>query len=105
MREGCDFTGCFDLTEGLGHSIEAELMKQIEGWMGEQDLVSLVVVARAADIGMEDRRTVRRLLCGLPIKLMVEDGTERSVGERADLDGARSRGFPTADANPPPQTQ
>jgi len=48
-----------------------------------------MVVAAAADIGMEDRRAVRRLVCGLPIKLVVEDGTDRSVGERADLDGAR----------------
>ena len=29
-----------DLTEGLGHAVETELMQQIEGGMGEQDLVS-----------------------------------------------------------------
>ena len=33
-------TGCFDLAEGHGHAVEPELMKQIEGWMGEQGLVS-----------------------------------------------------------------
>ena len=45
MGQRCGFTGCFDLTEGLGHAVESELMKKIESWMGEQGLVSLVVVA------------------------------------------------------------
>src|SRR5579859_1569336 len=38
MSQRRRFSGCFDLAEGLGHAVEAELMKQIEGWMGEQDL-------------------------------------------------------------------
>jgi len=43
---------------------------------------------------MEDRRTVRGpLVCGVPVELVVEDGTDRAVGERADLDGARGGGF------------
>jgi len=29
------FTGCFDLTEGFGHTVETELLKQIEGWVNE----------------------------------------------------------------------
>ena len=41
---------------------------------------------------MEDRRAVRWLVRGMPIKLVIEDGTDRSIGERADLDGARSGG-------------
>lgn len=45
MGQRCGFSGCFDLTEGLGHAVESELMKQVERWMGEQGLVSLVVVA------------------------------------------------------------
>src|ERR1700738_2639149 len=45
MGQRCGFTGCFDLTEGLGHAVASELMKEIESWMGEQGLVSLVVVA------------------------------------------------------------
>jgi hypothetical protein len=65
MGERGGFGGCFDFTEGLGHAVESELMKQIESWMGEQGLVSLVVVARAADVGMEDRRAVRWLVCGI----------------------------------------
>ncbi len=40
MGQRRGFTGCFDLTEGLGHAVESELMKEIEGWMGEQGLVS-----------------------------------------------------------------
>jgi hypothetical protein len=34
------FVGRLDLAERLGHSIEAELVKQIERWMGEQGLIS-----------------------------------------------------------------
>src|SRR6266513_722939 len=40
MGQRGGFSGCFDLTEGLGHAVETELMQQIEGGMGEQDLVS-----------------------------------------------------------------
>ena len=40
MGERGGLSGCFDLSEGLGHAVESELMKQIEGWMGEQGLVS-----------------------------------------------------------------
>jgi len=36
MSERCGFRGCFDLAEGFGHALEAELMKQVEGWMGKQ---------------------------------------------------------------------
>src|SRR5207247_2538387 len=31
MGQRGGFTGCFDLTEGLGHAVETELMQQIEG--------------------------------------------------------------------------
>jgi hypothetical protein len=48
-----------------------------------------MLVARAADVGMGDRRAVRGTLCDVPIELVVEDGADRSVGKRADLDGAR----------------
>ena len=40
MGDRCGFIGCFDLAEGLGHAFKPELMKQIEGWMSEQGLVS-----------------------------------------------------------------
>ena len=40
MGQRRGFSGCFDLAEGLGHAVEAELMKQIEGWMGEQVVIS-----------------------------------------------------------------
>jgi hypothetical protein len=74
-------------------------MQQIERRMGEQDWISLVVVAGAADVGVKDRRAVRgALVCGLPIELVVEDGANRAVSERADLDGARGSGFEPADA-------
>src|ERR1700757_4791899 len=74
--------------------------------MDEQGLILLLVVARAADVGMDDRRTVRSpLVCGVSIELVVEDGADRAIGERADLDGVRCRGFPTRDAERPRQPQ
>src|ERR1700730_15383844 len=43
---------------------------------------------------MDDRRAVRGTpVRSLPIELMVEDGTDRSVAERANLDGACGGGF------------
>ena len=47
---------------------------------------------------MEDRRAVRDpLVRGVSIELVVEDGADRAVGERADLDGVRCSGFQTRD--------
>ena len=34
------FVGRFDLGERLGHSVEAEFMQAVEGWMSKQGLVS-----------------------------------------------------------------
>jgi hypothetical protein len=31
-------TGCFDLGEGFGHTVETELLEQIEGWVGEHSV-------------------------------------------------------------------
>src|SRR5262245_11027320 len=54
----------------------------------------------------EGRRTVRGpLVCGVSIELVVEDGTDRAVGEGADLDGARGGGFQTRDAERARQPQ
>src|SRR6202030_1086954 len=54
---------------------------------------------------MEDRRAVRWLVRGVPIELVVEDGTDRSIGERADVDGARGGGFQTFDTERSRQAQ
>src|SRR3954451_13899305 len=54
---------------------------------------------------MDDRRAVRWLVRGVSIKLVVEDGTDRSVGERADVDGARGGGFQTCDTERSRQAQ
>jgi hypothetical protein len=55
---------------------------------------------------MDDRRVVRGTgICGASIELVVEDGTNRPVGERADLDGARGGGFQACDAERPRQAQ
>ena len=43
---------------------------------------------------MQDRRSVRgALLCGTTIEIVGEDGFDRAIGARADLDGAFRRRF------------
>jgi hypothetical protein len=50
---------------------------------------SSTVGARAADVVIEDRRAVRSTLVrGMPVELVVKDGTDRSIAERADVDRA-----------------
>lgn len=54
----------------------------------------LIVIARSADVGMKDRSPVRGApLRGVAIQIVVEDGFDRSVGIRADIDGAGSGGL------------
>src|SRR6266487_857139 len=53
-----------------------------------------MVVARSADIGVEDRHTIGgRPLWGLAIEPVVEDGAHRAVGQGADLDRPGGGGF------------
>src|SRR5579883_189454 len=61
------------------------------GWVSKDDL--LIVVARAADVGMQDRRVIRGALgSGAPIEVVGEDRLDRAIAARADVDCARSRG-------------
>src|SRR5215469_17160847 len=75
--------------------------------MGQQGVVSLlIVVTRAANVGMNDRRAVRGPRgCSASIELVVEDGADRAVSERADLDGARGGGLQPRDTERPRQAQ
>src|ERR1700733_975600 len=53
-----------------------------------------MVVARPADVGMEDRGRVRRALWrGSPVELVVEDGFDEAIGPGADLDGPFGSGL------------
>ena len=55
---------------------------------------------------MEDRHTVRGArVRGVAIELVVEDGADRAIGERADLDGACGGSFETCDAERSRQAQ
>ena len=48
---------------------------------------------------MQDRRAVRGALArGTPVKVVVEDGFDRAVGPRTDVDGAFGGGFQTLSA-------
>src|SRR5690348_13819039 len=73
------------------------------GWVSTA--FSSVVVARSADIGVEDRHAIDgRLLCSsLAIELVVEDRAHRAVGKRADLDRPRGGGFEAIGAERPHQ--
>jgi hypothetical protein len=58
----------------------------------------LLVVTRAVDVGMKDRRAVCGLRgCGVSNELVVEDGADRAVGERADHDRATGGRFRAGD--------
>jgi hypothetical protein len=73
--------------KGLSHSGKPELGQLVECRMGQQDVISSVVVARSADIGVEQRRVGGRWrLRSLAIELVVEDRAHRAVGQGADLD-------------------
>ena len=55
---------------------------------------------------MKDRHAVRgTLVRGVSIELVIEDGANRSLGQRADLDGARGGRLQTSDAERARQTQ
>src|SRR5205823_7124297 len=72
------------------------------GWVSTA--FSSVIVARSADIGMEQRHAVGRWrLRGLVIELVVEDRAHRAVGQGADLDGPRGGGFEAIGAEWPHQ--
>src|SRR5260370_10418422 len=59
-----------------------------------EHVVSSVVIARAADVGMEDRHAVRgALLGGVAIEIVVEDRLDRSVGPGADIESPRRGGL------------
>ncbi len=40
MAEARGLAAGFDVDEGLGHAVKAEIMELIEGRMGEQDAIS-----------------------------------------------------------------
>src|SRR6516164_4209607 len=72
------------------------------GWVSTA--FSSVVVARSADIGVEDRHAIGGWpLRRLAIELVVEDGAHRAVGQGADLDGPRGGGFEALGAEWPHQ--
>ena len=90
MRERRGLAGCGDFTEGFGHAEQPELIELIEGRMGEH-VVSSMVIARAADIGMEDRHAVRAALSGgVAVQIVVEDRSDGAVGPGADIKRTRA---------------
>src|SRR5271166_4658987 len=66
------------------------------GWVNKVFSPS-VVVARAADVGMEDGQAFVAVVSGaadgLAVEPVVEDRPDRAVGARADLEGAQACGL------------
>jgi hypothetical protein len=71
VAESGGLTRSFEFGKGLSHSGKPELAQLAECRMDQQDVICSVVVARSADMGMEQRRAVGRWrLRGLAIKLL-----------------------------------
>src|ERR1700731_719790 len=72
------------------------------GWVSTA--FSSVVVARSANIGVEDWHAIGgRPLCRLAVEFFVEDRAHRTVGQGADPDCPRGGGFETIGAEWPHQ--
>ena len=88
------FGAGFNLMIGPKHALEAEFSKLIECRVSEHEDFPLVVVTRAADVAVEDRRAVRGGFARrVSVHVVVENGFDRAVGLRADVDGAGGGGF------------
>ena len=84
------------LLERLGHAGEPERDQAIVGGMREHRSPPClsVVVATAADVGVPDRRAVRRLLSRVGfVEPVLEDRGDRAVAGRADVVAAPAGGF------------
>ncbi len=76
VRKRGGVAGCGDFIEGFGHAEQPELIELIEGGMGEH-VISSVVIARATDIGVEDRHAVRAARSvGVAVQIIVEDRSD-----------------------------
>src|SRR5271155_263670 len=61
--------------------------------------MSSIVVARAADIGMQDRRTVRLApMRGLAIEVVIENGFDRAISPGTELKRSHGSGLDTVGA-------
>ena len=84
---------CGDFIEGLGHAEQPELIELVEGRMDEH-VVSSMVIARAADVGVEDRHAVRAARSvGVTVQIVVEDRSDGAVGPCPDVERARGSGL------------
>src|SRR5580658_9745481 len=74
----------FELGEGARHAVELERTQLFEGWV-YQHCLSSVKVARATDVGVSDRRSVRGGRGLLSIEVVLQDRHHRGVRARTDL--------------------
>ena len=62
-----------------------------------------MVVARPADVGVEQRDVVDGRSRRRSVELVIEDRAHRAIGQGADLDRPRRRGFEASGAERPHQ--
>ena len=94
MGEVLGLVGVGEFGEGLGHSMEAEGVKLIEGGMFEQvRSPNCSSGARGCWHGGSERSVRGAPGRRPPVELVVEDGFDGAVGPGADLDGALGGGF------------
>jgi hypothetical protein len=89
MAEAAGFPVGDEFGEGLGHAMQAKGAELIEGGMLEQ-AVSPNCSSAAHGCWRAGSAFLAR---GTPVEAVVEDGFDRAVGPRADVDGAFGGGF------------
>ena len=95
----------FQFAEGLRHAEKSELVELVERRVGEQQRSpwGLMVVARPADVGVEQRDIIDGRSRRRSVELVIEDRAHRAIGQGADLDGSGRCGFEASDAERPHQ--
>jgi hypothetical protein len=91
----------FELTKGLSHTGEAELVQLFKRRVAEHGTL-LLVIPRAADVGMQDRGAVASGCWRIgAVEPVFEDRADRAVAERADRDRPGAGGLQARSAEWP----
>ena len=67
----------FQLSKGLGHTVELQGFELIQCWVSKHILSSSMKVPGATDVGLSDRRTVRGGRAALAVKTIFQNGIQR----------------------------
>ncbi len=96
MVETFGFRVVGELLEGLGHAGEAELIELAQGWMkqhGRPPIRSLEVGWAAGMLVMGGRLVGGVRIGRTSVDVVLQDRSDRAVGQAVDLEGAAAGGF------------